>query len=206
MIIPEQVFKNYSTSYGRNLSLNLVHNNIINENSLVRGHYYGFSGEGIIEKLSTSWQTFHIVRYDGGSERGFLNIHCLFSLYFNTNMIGQRRVYWTNGCNDNIVKMLNNQVFYELPKDNVRDMIYEDDSLDDDKKKILVKRLDENTTVNSSNLSNLLCTICMTNQLNRVLSCGHTLCHRCLEHPQYNNCHMCRTVININDIRPIYFG
>jgi hypothetical protein len=203
MIIPEQVFKNYSTTYGRNLSLNLVNNNIINENSLKIGHYYGFSGEGIIHKLSTSWETFHIVRYDGGLERGFLNIHCLFSLYFNINIPGQRIVHWIHGYNNNIIKELSNPKFYQLPKDNVRDMIYEDQSLDDDKKNMLVLRLNDEQL---NNTPNLLCTICITNALNRVLPCGHTLCNTCVEHPGYHNCHMCRRTINMDDIRPLYFG
>ena len=202
IIVPEKVFKNYSNDYDRNLSLKLVPNNIINQITLIRGNYYGFSGEGIIHKLSTSWITYHIVRYDG-LERGFLNIHCLFSLYFNINIHGERTVYWTNGQPNNIIRVLNNPLFYQLPKDNIRDMIYEDESLDDDRKNILVRRLDEEQL---NNLPNLLCTICMTNPLNRVLSCGHTLCNTCIENPGYHNCHMCRRTININDIRPLYFG
>jgi len=202
MIIPTEIFKNYSECYGINLSLNLIHNNIIREPYLIKGYYYGFSGEGIIHKLSTSWITYHIVRYDG-LERGFLNIQCLFSLYSNIDITGKKTVYWVKGIQNDIIRRLNNQIFYQLPKDNVCDMILEDDSLDDDKKNIMIRRLNEEPL---NNIPNLLCTICTTNQLNRVLLCGHTLCSTCLEHPAYNNCHMCRRTININDIRPIYFG
>ena len=207
MILPMQVFKDYSESYGKKLSLNLVPNNIINENQLIKGYYYGFSGEGIIHRLSTSWKTFHIVRYDGGIEEGYLNIHCLFSLFFNIDITNEKTIFWTDGFNNNIIRGLNNKLFYKLPNDNIRDMILKDSSLDDNKKSLMIKRLNEDFLNNSNNLQNLLCTICMTNQLNRVLPCGHTLCNACVENPGYNNCHMCRRIINNrNDIRPIYFG
>lgn len=206
-MIPIQVFKNYRTTYGRELSLNLVNSNLINFSSLRRNGYYGFSGEGIIQNLSTSWNTFHIVRYDGGMERGYPNIHCLFSLYFNIDISGRRTVHWTEGLDDNIVRRLNNPRFYQLPKDNVRDMILEDETFDDDKKNQLIRELDEESQHISSESSNLTCTICMTNPLNRVLTCGHTLCSTCVEHVGYRNCHMCRRTINIQiDVRPLFFG
>jgi hypothetical protein len=206
-MIPIESFKNYHRSYGRNLSLNLVNSNIINQQSLIQGKYYGLSGEGIINRLSTQWTTFHIIRYDGGMERGFLNIHCLFSLYFNIDISGRRTVFWTKGIDNNTIRVLNNIIFYQLPKDNIRDMIMEDETFDDDKKKVMLEELDEERSISSSESSILTCTICMTNPLNRVLSCGHTLCSTCVENSGYHNCHMCRRTINRQiDVRPLYFG
>jgi hypothetical protein len=210
MILPEQVFKNYHDSYGSNLTLLFDDNsNIISQESLRSGKYYGFSGEGSIDRLSNQWTTFHIIRYNGPPERGIVDIHCLFSLYFYTHR-SERTIFWTNGMNSDDISRLNNIKFYILPKNIRRDMIRADNSLSNNDKNEMIIELenDINQDYSQQPQSNIpVCSICMTNPLDRVLSCGHTLCSTCVNNPGYRNCHMCRLPINrYTNVMPLYIS
>jgi dissimilatory sulfite reductase (desulfoviridin) alpha/beta subunit len=201
MITPPEVFQNnYSQNYGRNLSLQLIPQNVISSNSLRIGNYYGYSGEGIINKLSSQWKTFHIVRYDG-IERGFLRLYCLFSLFYIIDIYGKRIIHWTNGIDSDMVRNLNNKMYYQLNPDITRDMILADETILDDRKNELIRAL------NASSES-ITCSICMTNPLNRVITqCGHTLCSECAINPAFQACHICRIQINpVIHIIPLYIG
>jgi len=208
MIVPPEVFENnYSNSYGKNLYLQLVPKNIINQNSLIIGKYYGYSGEGIINHLSSQWRTFHIIRYDG-IIRGFLNIHCLFSLFYISDILGEQIIHWITGVNNDTVINLNNKIYYELSTDIIRDMIWADKTIPDEEKNERLNQLNERINANSQTETSLTtCTICMTNPLNRVITqCGHTLCCECATNPGFHTCHICRIPINLNNIIPLYIG
>jgi len=207
MILQSNVFQNnYSQYYGRDLSLRLIPQNVISLNSLRIGNYYGYSGDGIINKLSSQWKTFHIIRYDG-IERGFLQMYCLFSLFHNIDIYGNRKIHWTNGINSNIVNNLDNKMYYELPTDMKRDMILADETISDNRKNELIHQL--NMSIETSIIERpIKCGICMTNPLNRVITqCGHTLCSECSDNPAFQTCHICRIPINrATHIIPLYIG
>ena len=60
----------------------------------------------------------------------------------------------------------------------------------------------------SSSSSTQKCSICIYKTPNRVFKCGHVMCDECI--PLFFNgqsskkCHMCREIVNISDIRPIF--
>jgi len=245
--MPEEVFKNYQPNYGRNLSIQLINLNKINQNNLIIGHYYGYSGDGPIRILGGRMTTYHIVRYDGQINNGIPIMHVLFSLFQSSNINGERVVYWTHGLEYYSICNLQNPTFYQLSYTTIRDMILEDQTISDDMKNQLLIGLNRiihtgqhglnlvqsrsqsraQSRAQSPELSHVLsraqsreqspvttseqlltCSICMTNVLNRVLLCGHTLCNVCSDNPGYNACHMCRVPITYRqrDIRPLFLS
>lgn len=208
MMVHKDVFKNYGESYGKNLRLQFINQNEINQNLLKVGYYYGLSIQGIIPHLSSQWTTYHIVRYDG-HHNGFINIYYLFSLYHKIDingLNGYRNIFWTTGIENNN-HILSNLLFYQLNKNITHDMILADETITDDRKNELIAELNNNETILELRESVLTCSICAINPLNRVLICGHTLCNVCSTHPSYNTCHMCRIPIDQNnDIRPLFIS
>lgn len=172
--------------------------------------------------------TYHIVRYDGHINNGIPLMHVLFSLFQSSNINGERIVYWTHGLEYYSICNLQNPSFYKLSYTTIHDMILEDRTISDVVKNELLRRLNIGQHAQShaqsdaqshaqsdaqsdseSHLSRLVtCSICMTNVLNRVLLCGHTLCSVCSDNPGYHACHMCRLPITNRqrDIRPFFLS
>ena len=197
------VFRNFAPNYGKELSKLFIDSNLItNYDRLKTHHYYGFSG---VDPNNPDIRQFHIVKYND-LNNGFFSVNIIISL-FHRNQNHIRTVFWTRPLLDS--SELNNLVskrIYELPFYIMKDMVYQDNLISNDHKLAMIQRLRETDQICETTF--IKCGICYCNPINKVLSCGHTLCSSCVIHPSFDKCHICRTPItdrNI-DVRPLFLG